>query len=168
GGVGADGGGAGGGAAGEGGGHRDLDVLGERLDLAPGAAAAVERAEVELGEVGHEDVGQVDEHALPAGVDAADGDGQQHRVGVGGLDGPGHWRAGAGLEADVAADQVQFRLADALEEQHPLLVEVQRVAAHAHAAGDGDGAQERAVELLRVDFGVERLVLLVEVEQAVK
>src|SRR5262249_36321847 len=111
-------------AAAEGGRDLDLDVLGERLDLVPGAAAAVQRTDAELGEVGHEDVAQVDEDALAAGVDAADLQGHQHRVGVGGLDRLGDGRAGLGLEVDVAADQVEFGIADLLEQQHPLLVEV--------------------------------------------
>ena len=65
---------------------------------------------------------------------------QQHRIGVGGLDGLGCRRAALGLEVDVAADEVDL-VADALEQQDPLLVEVERVAAHAAAAGDGDGAE---------------------------
>ena len=47
-------------AAGEGGGHLQLDVARERLDLVPGAAVGVEVAEAQLGEVGHEDVVEVD------------------------------------------------------------------------------------------------------------
>ena len=85
---------------------------------------------------------------------------QQDRVGVGRLDGLGGRRAGLGLEVDVAADQVDL-VADALEDQHPLLVEVERVAAHAEAAGDGDGAEERLVELVGLDLGVEVVVLLI-------
>ena len=38
----------------------ELHVVGEALDLDQLAAAAVERAQAELGEVGHEDVGEVD------------------------------------------------------------------------------------------------------------
>ena len=91
----------------------------------------------------------------------------QDRVGVGRLDGLGDRRAGLGLEVDVAADQVDL-VADALEEQHPLLVEVERVAAHAAAAGDGDRAEERLVELVRPDLHVEVVVLLIELEEAVE
>ena len=103
---------------------------------------------------------------LPDGVDALDAQRHQHRVGVGGFDGLGDRRAVLGLEVDVAADQVDL-VADAVEEQHPLFVEVERVAAHAEAAGDGDGAEERLVELVRLDLGVEAVVLLVELEEAV-
>ena len=38
-----------------------LHVVGEALDLGPAAPAAVEHAQAELGEVGHEDVGKVDQ-----------------------------------------------------------------------------------------------------------
>ena len=85
-----------------------------------------------------------DEQRFAAVVDGLDAQGHQDRVGVGGFDGRGGRRAGLGLEVDVAANQMHL-VADALEEQHPLLVEVERVAAHADAAGDGDGAEERLV-----------------------
>ena len=61
----------------------DLDVVRERLDLVPGRPAAVEPAEAELGEVGEEDVGEVDHDAPVVGVvDADDRQGHQDRVGV--------------------------------------------------------------------------------------
>ena len=48
-------------AAAEGGLDLELHVVREALDLGPTAAAAVEDAQAELGEVGHEDVGEVDQ-----------------------------------------------------------------------------------------------------------
>ena len=57
-------------------------------------------------------------------------------------------------------------VADAAEEQYPLFAEVERVAAHAEAVGDGDGTEERLAELLRLDLGVEPVVLEIEMEEA--
>ena len=150
--------------AAEGGRHFQFDVARERLDLVPDAAVGVETADAELGEVGHEDVVEVDEDAAVAGMDAANAQGHQHRVGVGRFDGLGDRRALLGLEVDVAANQMHL-VADALEHQHPLLVEIERVAAHADAAGDGDGAEQRLVELMRLDFRVKTIVLVIELEK---
>src|SRR5262249_34065649 len=120
-------------AAGVGGGDLQLDVLRERLDLVPGAAAGVEGAAAQLGEVGHEDVIEADEDTLAGGVDRVDLQRHQHTVVVGGLDRLRDGRAGLGLEVDVAADE-EDAVADALEEDDPLLAEVERVAALGHAA----------------------------------
>ena len=60
----------------------ELEVVREGLDLVPGRPLAVEAAEAELGEVGQEDVGEVDQHACRRVVDAHDRQGQQDRVGV--------------------------------------------------------------------------------------
>ncbi len=141
--------------AGVGGGYFDFDVVGESLDLAPGAAIGIEHAQAEVGEVGHEDVVEVEQHRLLGRVDALDAQGQQNRVGVRGLDGLGGGRACFGLEVDVTADHLDL-VADALEDDD----------AHAGAAGDGDGEQERLVELVGPDLGIEAVVLLVEVEEA--
>jgi hypothetical protein len=64
--------------------------------------------------------------------------------------------------------RIRWTLADLLERQHPLLVEVEREAGHAAAAlGQGDGAQQRPVELVLPDLGEEVLVLLIQPEEAV-
>src|SRR5262249_25584054 len=144
----------------------DLDVARKRLDLGPAAATCVEETEAELGKVGHEDVIEVDEDGLPDLVDRLDAEGHQDRVGVGRIDGRGFRRTGFGLEADVAANQVDLVI-DALEDEDPLLVEVERVSAHAHTLGDGDGAEEGPIELHRLQLGIELVILAVELEEAV-
>ncbi len=153
-------------AAVEGGGHLQLDVMREGLDLVPGAAVGVERTHVQLGEVGHEDVVEVQQQRLMMGVDGLDVQGQEHRIVVGGLDGMCGGRVRLGAEADIAANQMHF-VADALEDQHPLIVEVERVAAHAGAAGDGDRAEELLAELIGPNLGVQVFVFVEQPEQTV-
>ena len=146
----------------------DLEVVRISLDLVPGRPVAVQAAEeLELGEVGQEDVRQVDHHGVAVGVvDADDRQGQQHRVEVILLDRPLHRRAGRRLVVDVAPDQMDL-VAGPLEDEDPLVAEVQRLPGHPHAARDVDRRQQGLVELVRLDLGVEMLVLPVEREQAV-
>src|SRR5262249_7103860 len=121
-------------AAGVGAEHLDADVAREDLDFAPGAAAGVEVPQAELptdlGEVAHEDVVETDEQGLPHRVQGQDAQRHQHRVGVGGLNRDRGGRAGPGGEAHVAPDQVELVI-DALEEEDPLLIEVEGPAAQA-------------------------------------
>src|SRR5262245_33220391 len=67
---------------------------------------------------------------------------------------------------DVAADE-EDAVADALEDEDPLLSGVERMAALADAAGDGDRAEDRLIELARLDLRVQLFVLVVEPEEAV-
>ena len=48
----------------------DLVVVGIGADLEPARSAAIEAAEADLGEVGQEDVGEVDHQSPALGVDA--------------------------------------------------------------------------------------------------
>src|SRR5438105_11673791 len=89
--------------------HFQLDIARKTFDLVPNATARVEAAEAQLGEVGHKNVVQVDEHGLI--FHYIDGDNAQrhkHGIGVGGLDGPGDGRTWLGLEVDIAANQVNL------------------------------------------------------------
>ncbi len=145
--------------------HFQLQVVGEGLDLVPGGPAPVEVAERKLGEVGEEDIRQVDHHAHPAaGVEADDRQGHQDRVGIvlphRLLDRRAHGR----LDVDVLADELDL-VAHPMEHDHPLVAEVQRVAGHRQSSGDGDRHQQRRIELERLDLGVEMFILL---EQRVK
>src|SRR5205823_5120649 len=99
-------------------------------------------------------------------VDGQDAQGHQDRVGVGRLDGGRFRRAGPGLEVDVAADELDLVI-NALEDKDPLLVEVESVSAHAQTPGDGDGTEEGPIELHRLQFGVELVLLAMELEKTV-
>ncbi len=141
--------------------HLELEVVRKRLDLVPARTVAVDRAQADLGEVREEDLIQVDEHALAGGVDGDDGQGHQDRVGVVELDGFFEGRARGGLVVNVAPDELD-PVADALEDQHPLVEQVDRVAGHGESLGDGDRRQHRLLELVRPDLGVEVIVLAIE------
>ena len=143
----------------------DLDVVGIGADLEPSRPAPVEEPEAELGEVGQEDVGEVDHQAAALGADAQDRQGHQDRVGVVLLDRLLQRRARRGGEVDVLADQLEV-VADPVERQHPLVAEIQRLAGVGRAPGDHHRRQDRLLELLRLDLGVEMLVLLVERDEA--
>src|SRR5262249_49765572 len=105
------------------------------------------------------------DHVLTDGVDGGDVQGEQDGVGVGGLDGAGDGGAAFRLEAHVPADELDL-VADALEEEDPLAVGVEGFAAHAESVGDGDGAEERLVELVAADLHEDGVVAGVEVEEA--
>ena len=68
--------------------------------------------------------------ALAAGVDAQDRQRHQDRVGIVLLDRLVERRAGRRLVMDVAADELDL-VPDALEDKHPLVVEVERLAGQA-------------------------------------
>src|SRR5437016_3214444 len=97
-------------------------------------------------------------------MDALDAQGEQYGIGVGGIDGDSDGRAFLGVEADVATNQVDL-VADPVKQQDPLVAEVEGMATHADALGDGNGAEEGPLELMRLDLGVEAIVLAVEFEQ---
>ena len=131
------------GAAGEGRLELELHVVAEALDLAPVAAAAVEHPQAELGEVGHEDVGQVDQRRAAAhGVERDDRQGHQHRVGVVLLDRLVERRAGGRLVADVPPDDLD-PVANPAEDQDAVVV-ADGHAGLGHAAGDRDRGQAAA------------------------
>ncbi len=58
-------------------------------------------------------------------------------------------------------------IGDLAEHEDPLLVEIEREAAKAAAASHGDGQQERPLELIGPDLGVDVFALVVELEQPV-
>src|SRR5207247_1822016 len=62
------------------GGDFQLEVAREGLDLVPGAAVGIEMTEIELGEIAHEDVVQVDDDAVALLVQGLNLQGQQDRI----------------------------------------------------------------------------------------
>ena len=144
----------------------ELHVVVEALDLAPAAPAAVEHAQVELGEVGHEDVGEVDQdRAALHRVHRDDRQRHQDRVGVILLDRLVERRAAGRLVVDVAPDELDA-VAHAPEDQHHLVV-ADRDAGRGQAARDRDRHEQRLVELVGPDLGVEVVAGLVQGEQSV-
>ena len=84
-----------------------LHVVGEALDLGPATAVAVEHSQPELREVGHEDVGKVDQgRAAAHRIERDDRQCHQDRVGVILPDGLVERRAGRCLVVDVAPDEL--------------------------------------------------------------
>ncbi len=148
------------------GGDLELDVLRVALDLVPDGAAGVDGAERQAGEVGEEDLVEVDDDRVAHQVQRLDLQRHDDRVGVRRFDRFRRGRAGLGLVADVAADQVHA-VADAAEDEDPLIIIIQRGPAGAEAAGDGDRGHERLVELLRLDLHVDVVVFLMELEEPV-
>ena len=96
-------------------------LSGKPLTLLQLAAAAVEHAQAELGEVGHEDVGEVDHDRALHRVDRDDRQRHQDRVGVVLLDRLVERRAAGRLVVDVPPDELDA-VADAAEDQHRLVV----------------------------------------------
>ena len=97
-------------------------LSGKPLTLLQLAAAAVEHAQAELGEVGHEDVGEVDQdRAALHRVHRDDRQRHQDRVGVVLLDRLVERRAAGRLVVDVAPDELDA-VSDSPEDQHHLVV----------------------------------------------
>ena len=117
----------------------DLDVVGIGPDLEPPRAAPIQAAEADLGEVGQEDVGEVDHQRRRLGADAEDRQGHQDRVGVILLDRLVQRRARRRGEVDVLADELEV-VADPAERQHPLVAEVERLAGVGRSRGRSPSA----------------------------
>lgn len=67
---------------------------------------------------------------------------------------------------NVAANQL-YPVAHPLEDQHPFIVGCDRRAGLGQTLGNGDRSQKRLVKLLRLDLGIEIVVLLVQHKKAV-
>ena len=140
-------------------------LLGKPLTLAQLLRLRSSMPRSELGEVGHEDVGEVDHgRAASHRVDGDDRQGHQDRVGVVLLDRLVQRRARGRLVVDVAADELDA-VADAAEDEHHLVVADRACPVMADAPGDRDRHEQRLVELVGPDLGVEVVALLVEGEQ---
>src|SRR5262249_54928753 len=141
-------------SAAEGGFDFEFEVVGEPLDLVPGAPVPVHRAQAELGEVGQEDVGEVDQDRAAARlVQGDDRQGHQDRVGVVLLDRLVERCAEGGLVVDVASNKLDA-IADAAKDQDRLIVADGHTSV-GHASGNRDRYQERLVELLGPDLGIQ-------------
>ena len=99
------------------------------------------------------------------GILRDDRQGHEHRVGVVLLHRLVQRRAGGRLVEDVPADDLD-PVADAAEDQHAVIV-ADGDARLGHAAGDGHRGQQRLVELVGANLGVQVIARLVEREQAV-
>ena len=139
-----------------------LHVVRESLDLGPATAAPVDGTQAELSEVGHEDVGEIDQDGASAHhIQGDDRQGHEDRVGVILLDGLVQRRARRRLVVDVATDELD-PVVDPAEDEHHLVLPGERKARHADTAGDRDRGEDRLVELVGQELGVEMIPLLVE------
>ena len=93
-----------------------------------------------------------------------DRQGHEHRVGVVLLHRLLQRRAGGRLVEDVPADDLD-PVADPAEDRAPVVV-ADGDARLGHAAGDGHRGQQRLVELVGADLGVQVIARLVEREEA--
>ena len=148
----------------------DFDVFLKGLDLAPGAAGAVGH-NAHPAQIGHEQIGQIDQHAAAVPFFALDRQRHDHAVVVRDFQGVGLRRAFVGLELDVAANH-QHAIGGPAEADDPLVAEIERVAAqvhHARPTSDGDRQDEFLVVLILADHHQQLLVGLavIEVEQPV-
>ena len=98
-------------------------------------------------------------------IDRDDRQCHQDRVGVVLLDGLVERTAGGRLVVNVAADELDA-VADSFEDQDHLVV-ADRVARLGESASDGDGYEQRLVELIGTDLAVKVVAGLVEREQPV-
>ena len=121
---------------------------------------SIERAEADLGEVGQENIGEIDHQCLTLGVDRQDRQGNEDRVGVVLLDGLIERRAGRGGEVDVLAEELEI-VADAAEGEHPFVTEIERRAGAGRSPSDHHRRQDRLLELMGLDLGVKVLIFFV-------
>ena len=77
-----------------------------------------------------------------------------------------NWGSGVCLEVNIAAHE-EDPVADALEVEDPILLEVEHVAAHAAAAGHRDRAEPRLIHLVRPNLTVDVVILVIELEETV-
>ena len=119
------------------------------------------------GQIGHQQIGQVDQHQLTVVLLALDRQGLDDAIGVGGLHGVGLGRAGLGPKTDVAAND-QDAVAGALETDEPLIAEVERSPAEIPepgAFGNRDRQDHFLVVLVLGDLHEELLFLFVVIER---
>src|SRR5262249_24925790 len=131
-------------AAGEGGFHLELHVVMKTFDLAALAAAAVEHTQIELGEIGHEDVGKIDQDRTLHRVHRNDRHRQQDRVGVILFDRFVDRRATGGSVVGVPAYKLN-PVTDAAKDEHHLVV-ADGNAGGGKAASDRDRHKQGLIE----------------------
>lgn len=112
------------------GGQFDLEIFGKVLDLDPSAAATIGMY-ANSGQIGHEQIGQINQHSFATMHFTFDRQGNNHAVVVGYFDRVGLRRSVVGLEANIAADD-QHLITSTLEAEDPLLAEIQRRTAQIH------------------------------------
>ena len=154
-------------ATGVGGLQLELHVVGKALHLRPLAAAAIDRAHADLGEVGHEDIGKIDQDGVAVHrIERDDRQRHEHRIGEILLHGPFDGRAGGRLVMDVPLDDLD-PVTDPAKDQHAVVV-ADGDPRLSHASGDGHRSQQWLVELIGPDLGEEVVArpVLVQREKA--
>ena len=118
-----------------------------------------------MGKITEEDIGKVDHHRAAHRIQGQNRQRLNDRICIVLLNSLFQLFT-AGFEVDVASDELNA-IANPLENQDPFIVRCDRSAGLSQALGDRDRGQKWLVELVRLDLGIEVVILLVKGEQAV-
>ena len=159
-------------AGGEGGRDFQFGVVLVILDVRPSRTVGGERKSFQdarnLGQVAHEDRGQIDHHAA-AGALRDDRQAEEDAVGIGEIDGFCGGRSLVRAETDVAADDLNAVIHFA-ELPNPIVAVSQGHAAQERFFGDPPGYRqgddEILVQIAGREFGIELVFLAIELDQA--
>ncbi len=125
------------------------------------------RVHADAGQIGHQQIGQVDQHFFAIVFLGLDVRGRDHAVAVGHFDRVGLRRAIVGFDFDVPANH-QDAVGFSLKAKDPLIAKIQRVAAQVHragAAGDRDWQDKLFVVLIPLNHHQQLLIFLVVIQR---